>query len=221
MLPLLGDLVPYAVPVALSPLPIIAAIMLLLGPAGATGAAAFLAGRLATIAALTLVVALLAAQLTGTPAAAERGGWLRIALGVLVLLGAATVWRRRPRGDAAAALPGWMRSLERATPARAAFLGLLLTAANLKEFAFVLGAGLILGAAAPPFGAALGLALGFAALACASIALPLAWVLTGADGARRSLGAARDWLVRNNPIVIAAVLLVIGAMLVGSGLESL
>jgi threonine/homoserine/homoserine lactone efflux protein len=221
MLPLLGDLVPYAVPVALSPLPVIAAVMLLLAPAGAAGAAAFLAGRLATLAALTLVVALLAAQLTGSPAAAERGGWLRIALGLLLLFGALTVWRRRPRGDAAAALPGWMRSLERATPARAAFLGLLLTAANLKELAFLLGAGLILGSAALPFGQALALALGFALLACASIALPLVWVLSGAEGARRGLAAARDWLVRNNPIVIAAVLLVLGAMLIGNGLESL
>ncbi|HVH01471.1 MAG TPA: hypothetical protein VM891_00680 [Amaricoccus sp.] len=45
---LFGDLLPDAVPVALSPLPIIAVAMLLLAPAGTRGALAFLAGRLAT-----------------------------------------------------------------------------------------------------------------------------------------------------------------------------
>jgi hypothetical protein len=63
MLPILGDLLPYAVPVALSPLPIIAVLMLLLAPAGTSGGVGFLAGRLAALLAATLVFAALSGLL--------------------------------------------------------------------------------------------------------------------------------------------------------------
>ena len=72
MLSILGDLVPYAVPVALSPLPIIAAVMLLLAPAGARGGLAFLIGRFATLAALAFAVSLVAVRLAGPGRAGQR-----------------------------------------------------------------------------------------------------------------------------------------------------
>ena len=61
----------------------------------------------------------------------------------------------------------------------------------------------------------------FAAVAGAGVAVPVVWSLVAGEGARRPLAAARDWLARNNSIIAAAVMLVIGAMLVGSGIEGL
>jgi hypothetical protein len=221
MLPILGDLLPYAVPVALSPLPIIAVVMLLLAPAGARGGLGFLIGRMVALVGLTMVVALLAGALAGAPEEAERGGWLRIGFGCLLIVAAVVLWRRRPRGDEAGAPPGWMRSSDGATPARAFRLGLLLTAANLKELALVAGAGMIVGGAELPLGQVLALSAVFAALAGLGVAVPVIWALAAPQGSRERLGALRDWLVRNNSAVMAAVLLAIGAMLIGSGLESL
>ncbi len=221
MLLILGDIVPYAVPVAMSPLPIIATLMLLLAPSGTRGGLCFLVGRVAALAVLTLLVALLAEPLIGAPEAPERAGWLRIGLGVLVMAAGMVLWQRRPRAGATVALPKWMRSVERATPATALGLGALLTAANLKELAFVLGAGMILGSAAPPLAQAATLAVVFAGLAGLGVALPVVWALAAGDGARKPLTAGRDWLARNNAIIGAAVLLLVGAMLVGSGIESL
>jgi hypothetical protein len=221
MLQLLGDLLPYAVPVALSPLPIIAAVMLLLAPVGAVGGLAFPTGRVAALAGLAFVVALAAAQVAGPSEAADRGGWLRIGIGCLLMLGAGAIGWRRLRAAADAPPPGWMRSIERAGPGRALGYGLLLTVANLKEMALVIGAGLIVGAASMPPGRALAVSLLFAGVAAAGVATPLAWTLAAPESSRDGLGAARDWLVRNNAIVMAAVLLVLGAMLIGSGLESL
>lgn len=218
MLGTLGDLLPYAVPVALSPLPIIAAVVLLLSPNGLPAAAGLVVGRIVTLAALTLAVALLAGQMPGTRG--EGGGWLRVALGCLLVVGAALVWRKAARA-AEAPQPGWMRSIEGATPGRAVGLGALLTAANLKELAFVLGAGLIVAGASLPFGTAFMLSLLFGALAGIGALVPVLWTLTSPDGSQVRLRAARDWLVRNNARVMAAVLLIIGAMLIGSGLEVL
>jgi hypothetical protein len=221
MLQPLGDLLPYAVTVALSPLPIIAALMLLLAPAGTRGGLGFLVGRMAALAALVLVLAILTARLAGPEASTGgRGGWLRIGLGCLVLVGAALIWQRRPRG-AAAELPGWLRSVEAVTPAGALRLGALLTVANLKELALVLGAAVIVGGADLAAGGTFALALAFAAVASLGVAAPLAWSLAAGDAARARLGAARDWLVRNNALVIATVLVLVGAMLIGSGLEAI
>ena len=76
MLPILGDLLPYAVPVALSPLPMIAVVMLLLAPAGTRGGLGFLVGRVATLAALAFAVALLAGRCARRPRRpGNAGGW--------------------------------------------------------------------------------------------------------------------------------------------------
>jgi hypothetical protein len=217
MLPILGDLVPYAVPVALSPLPIVAVVMLLLAPAGTRGGVGFLAGRLAALTVATLAFAALSGLLDGAAGGEGKRGWLRIALGAALIAAAALVWRR-DRGGAADP-PGWMRAIDRATPAGAVRLGATLTLANLKELAFALGAGLTLGglAAGPAVLAAMMFALG----AGLGVAAPVLAMLLAGDGARDRLAGVRDWLVRNQAIAMAAVLLLIGAMLVGSGLEAL
>ena len=219
MLQVLGDLLPYAVPVALSPLPAIAMVMLLLAPAGNRGGLGFLAGRVATLAAIAFLVALLAGRLAGAVGGEGRAGWLRIGLGCLLVAGAIVVWLRRPRGEPA--MPGWMRSLEQAGPAAAVRLGGLLTVVNLKEVALVVGAGTIIGAVELPAGQALALAVTFAVLAGLGCGLPLIWSLAAGPAARDRLAALRDWLVRNQPALIAAVLLLLGVMLIGSGLEAL
>lgn len=220
MLPMLGDLLPYAVPVALSPLPIIAVLVLILAPTGTRGGIGFLVGRVATLAVLTLIVAALAGRVAGPAEPVARGAGMRILLGGMMMLGAAVLWWRTPGGGEAAALPGWMRAIEGAGPARAVRLGLVLTVLNLKELALVVGAGMIAGGAVSLGGQAVAAAI-FAAVAGLGVALPVVWTMAAGDRARARLGAGRDWLVQNQAIVMAAVLLVLGAMLVGSGLEAL
>ncbi|MFO1209290.1 MAG: GAP family protein [Amaricoccus sp.] len=218
MLPTLGDLLPYAIPVALSPLPVIAVVMLLLAPAGTRGGLGFLAGRVAALAAVAFAVALLAGRLARESGGADRGAWIRIALGCLLIAGAWLVWRR---GPAEPSVPGWLRALDGAAPAGALRLGALLTVANPKELAFVAGAGTIIGAAAPPAGQALALALVFAAIAALGVAAPLAWAAASGAAARARLAALRDGLVRHQALIMAAILVLIGTMLVGSGLKAL
>ncbi|MFO1141816.1 MAG: GAP family protein [Amaricoccus sp.] len=218
MLQILGDLVPYAIPVALSPLPVITLVMLLLAPAGTRGGLGFLAGRVATLAAVAFAVALLAGQLARDPDGADRSAWIRIALGCLLIAGGWLVWRRRP-GEPT--IPAWMRAIESASPGRALRLGALLTVANPKELAFVAGAGAIIGAVALPRPQALALAVLFAAVASLGVAAPLVWALASGPAARERLAALRDGLVRHQALIMAVILVLIGAMLVGSGIEAL
>src|SRR6478735_6530038 len=111
MLQVLGEVLPLAVTVALSPLPIIAVLIILMAPVGARGGVSFLLGRVATLAAAAFVVALLARGLASEDRGADRSGWIGIGLGILLVILAVVVWMRRSR-DAEPAVPGWMRSLE-------------------------------------------------------------------------------------------------------------
>lgn len=219
MLLTLGDLLPYSLPVALSPLPVIAVLMLLLAPGGNRGGVCFLAGRFTALILLTFLLSLLIGEIDHT--AANRGSrvWLRLALGLILLAAAArTVLRPSPpRKD----VPGWMRSFQNASPTRAALLGVLLTAVNLKELALVAGAGIILGAADLSPSQSLVLAIVFAGLSALGVALPVAWSLAVTEERRSDLVRVRDRLVQNSGVVMAAVLAVVGAMLIGGALRSL
>ena len=111
-----------------------------------------------------------------------------------------------------------MRAIDRATPASALRLGAMLTLVNLKELAFAFGAGLMIGGLAGP---AVLAALTFSVVAGLGVAVPVLAMLVAGDEARERLAGVRDWLVRNQAIAMAVVLLLIGAMVVGSGIEAL
>ena len=213
---ILRELLPYALPVALSPLPAIAAIMIVLAPAGMEGGAGFLAGRVLTLFLLLLLVGSGAAAL-GWGAGPERP-WLRIGFGLLALAVAALVWARRPKGGTIEP-PRWMRAIDTLSPLGALRFGAVLTLINVKELAFVLGAAVALAGLAAPRGAAFAAALGFALFGSLGAGLPL--LLLGAGLSRARLEKVRRWLLRHNSLLIAGVLLVIGLRLLAKGLSGL
>ena len=61
----------------------------------------------------------------------------------------------------------------------------------------------------------------FVILASLSIAVPVVYVLVGGDGAKRTLEGWRTWLEAHNAAVMAVLFIVIGAKLVGSGLDAI
>ena len=94
----IGDILGLAAGVAVSPLPIVAMILVLATPRGRVNGSLFGIGWLAGLSILGTVVLLLAGPADpsddGTPAAWT--GWLKLLLGVLALLLAAKQWRGRP-----------------------------------------------------------------------------------------------------------------------------
>ena len=95
----IGDLLPLAVGVAISPIPIIAVILMLLAPRAGAASMGFTLGWTIGIVAVTGVVTVLAAGAdvgTGSGGGSETGDWIKLGLGVLLLLVAARQWRSRP-----------------------------------------------------------------------------------------------------------------------------
>ncbi|HMQ92402.1 MAG TPA: GAP family protein [Amaricoccus sp.] len=210
---------PLAMGVALSPFPVVGAILVLSGPRATTAGPAFAAGFVAGLAALTtLVVALLdGAGLSAGPLA----NLIRLGAGLGLLAAAAAKWCGRPRGGAAAPVPGWMAALGDARPLRAFGIGAALGGVNPKNIAFAAGAaGSIAG-----FGLigrdAAGPALAFVLLGSASVLAATAARLVAGKAATRGLDAARAFMIDNGPVILAVVFSILGVKLAGEGLTGL
>lgn len=214
----LADLVPAAVPVALSPLPIVAVLILLIAPAGWRGGVGFVLGRVLALAGATLAFAWAAGYVDSTLGGDARGGW-RILAGLALMAAAATLARRPRPADARPS--GWMGSIEALGPAGAVRLGLTVTVINVKELAFTFAAGAIISGAGLTSAQTAGAAAIFAVLSSTSVAVPVAALAVSGDPVRTRLAALRDALVRNQSLLTAIVLGIIGAMLVGKGIAAL
>lgn len=219
MLDAIGQVLPLAVVVALSPAPIIAVIVVLLGADARRRGAALLAGRVVGVVLVVAVFTLFAEAivLIGVPVLVEAV--LQLVLGLLlVVVGVRKLARRSP---AEAEPPRWMASLEGMSAARAFGFALVLSIVNPKELAMGAATGLVIGGLIPDPGPALAVGLVYTVVAVLGVAVPLGAVVLMGERAAPLLTGIRGWLERNNAVLMAILLLVFGAILLGNGLSSL
>lgn len=219
----IGQVLTFGVGVALSPLPIIAVVLLLATPKGRTSGPAFLAGWVLGIAVLGTIVLLIA----GGASASEHGSpatWVsivKIFLGLLLWLLAARQWRGRPRSGTEPQLPAWMKRIDTFTPFKSAAVGALLSAVSPKNLLLVVGAAAAIAqTGATAVGQAVALFL-FIVLATLGVGAPVAIYFLMGDRATRILDELHDWMVRENATIIAVVCLIIGAKLIGDAISAL
>lgn len=216
----IGDVLPLAIGVAISPIPIIATILMLLTPRAGSTATMFLAGWVFGIAAAYAVfvwigtVVDLSASSGGNAATAT----VRLVLGLLLLVLAARQWRGRPAPGEVPAMPAWLAAMDKVTPARALALGFGLSAVNPKNLLMIVGAAVAV--AQLDVGAAAMLTTGivFTVLAAGSVAVPVIGYFTTRERATSWLRSLKTWLTTNNAAVMAVLLLVIGVSLIGKGI---
>lgn len=139
----IGDLLPLGLGVAISPIPIIAVILMLLSRQAARTSTGFLAGWVAGIVVVTVVVLVLVGQAgnTSTGKPSTVSSVLKLVFGVLLLVLAVRQWRERPKPGEAAELPKWMSTIDSFTFGKALGLGFALSGVNPKNLLMCLGAG--------------------------------------------------------------------------------
>ena len=105
---------------AISPIPIIAVILMLLSRQAARTSTGFLAGWVPGIVVVTVVMLLLVGQAGNTSAGKPSAvsSVLKLVFGVLLLVLALRQWRERPKPGEAAELPKWMSTIGSFTSAR-------------------------------------------------------------------------------------------------------
>jgi threonine/homoserine/homoserine lactone efflux protein len=221
--PVIGDLLPLAVGVAISPIPIIAVILMLLSRQAGKTSTGFLFGWVVGIVVVTVVVLLLVGQAgntsQGEPSTASSV--IKLVLGVLLMLMGLRQWQSRPKGGETGTMPKWMSAIDSFTFGRALVLGFLLSAVNPKNLLMCLGAGTTIGAAHLSGGDDVVVVAIFTVIAASTVAIPVIGYLSARERMANPLSELRAWLTQNNAAVMAVVLLIIGVALLGKGIGGL
>jgi threonine/homoserine/homoserine lactone efflux protein len=218
----IGEILPLAVGIAISPIPIIAAILMLLSPKAKGTSLGFLFGWLVGIIAAIVIFTLLSSVLA-QPAdgPSTLAGVIKIVLGALLLLLAVKQWRNRPAKGEQAALPKWMAAIDTMTPAKALVLGFVLAAVNPKNLLMAASAGLVVGGAGLTPGQTIAVIAVFTVIAASTVLGPVIAYLAASAKMAEPLERLREWLVDNNAAIMAVLLLVIGVSVVGKGIANL
>ena len=208
-----------AVGIAASPFAVVPAVLLLFAARPGACSAGFAGGWAVGVGAVTLLAVVLADVLTLPDAPPTWVSWARVALGVLLVGYGTLKLVRRP--DAEPEVPGWMRSLEEATPGSALRFGVLASGPNPKVALLAVAGGFSLGADTDGLGRELGLVVAFTAVATSTAVVPVLAHLAYGQRALRALGRVKDWLVAHLDAVLGAVLVVIGLALLWKGVGAL
>jgi hypothetical protein len=218
----IGDVLPLALGVAISPIPIIAAILMLLSPRARATSVGFLAGWVLGVAGALTVFVLLGSLL---PPGDDAGstpivGTIRIIIGALFLVLAVGQWRKRPKPGADPVLPKWMSAVESMRPIASFGLGFALAALNPKNLLMAAAAGVAVGSSGLTVGEQLVPGAIFVVLAISTVAVPVIAYLVASERMARPLEGLRSWLVANSATVMTVLLLVIGVVNIGKGVAS-
>ncbi len=219
----LAGVLPIAVGILVVPLPIAAVVLLLFSPRARANSLAFLAGWVLGLAAVGAVTLLVAARgdVAGGGSPARWASAVKALLGVGLLFLAYRSFEKRPAKDSEPEAPGWMLALAGYSPGKSFGLGALLAGANPKNLLLVVGAMTsvaMLGL--PPGQTAVVLAV-FVLVCSVGVTAPIVYALTGGARARDALTSWEAWLVANNAVVVAVVLLVFGVLVLARSLAEL
>jgi hypothetical protein len=218
----IGEILPLAVGIAISPIPIIAVILMLLSPRAKGASVGFMIGWVAGIVVAIVVFTLLSSVIPQrSSGGSSAGGVIKIIFGVLLLFLAFRQWRGRPAKGEQATMPKWMSAIDSMTAAKALGLGFLLAAVNPKNLLMAASAGLIVGGSGLGFGRGLTLVIIiFVLLAACTVVIPVIGYLIASARLAGPLDRLRGWLVENNSTIMAVLLLVIGVAVIGKGIAS-
>ena len=219
----IGEMLPLSVGIAISLTTIITTFLMLLSPKAKTRSVALLIGCAIGVAGAVAVFAWLSTLLPAQDSdrSSPAAGNIKLVCGVLLVLLAARQWRNRPAQGEEAELPTWMAGVDSMPPAKAFGLGLVLTAVVPKNLLLAFAAGLVLGEAGLGVGQAAVVVILFTVIATSTVAVPVVAHLVASARMSGPFEELREWLVRNNVAIMVMVLLLIGVVLIGSGIASL
>lgn len=219
----ISEVLTFAIGVAISPVPIIAVILMLFSDRARVNGPAFLLGWIVALAAVSTVVYVLAhdGSVATSTTASDSVSWGKIALGLLLLSFARRNWRKRPRPGDQPEMPKWLATVESLSPVKAVGLAVVLAAVNPKNLILTLGAAAGLAQLGLSNSDAIVSIAVFVALGSLTILGPVLYSLFGGAHARTTLDSAKEWLTAHNAAVLAVLFMVFGVDMIAKGLPPL
>lgn len=215
-----ATVLPLAVVVGLSPVPIMPAVLLLMTPRPVANGLAYLGAFVVALGVVATAAVWLGGLVEPSEPTDETVGWVRVVTGVAFLLLAGLTWARRPRDGEGTPPPRWMAALHGYGPWQSARLGALLATSNPKNLVMAVAAGAEIAVLVDGGGRTAVGVLVFVLVGSVGVAAPV--VLRTLLGARAdpALARSRAWLDENATLLSVGVLVLLGVLLLASGLPS-
>ncbi len=216
----IGAVLPFAIVVMVSPINIVAAILLLFSKRPLLNASCYLGGFVVGLAAVVGGLTAVAGAVHLDPGSDRSRGAsaLLLALGAGLIVVAIGKFRGRPGPDDPASLPGWMDGIAGFGPGRSLAVGAGVGAGNPKNIAVAVGTAVAVSSAALPAGQQVVVLAVYVVLASLGVAAPIFAVLFLGDRSDAVLDGWKAWLTRNNTAMMAVIYLFFGVYLIGKNL---
>jgi len=213
---------PSAVVVALSPIAIVGTVLMLLTGRGRVNGTAFVLGWIVGLAIIGVVcLSIAGGGNSGEPT--ERDRWLSVALlavGVLLLLVAIRQWRGRTREHNDVTAMRWLDAFGTFPPGKAAGAGVVLSVSPKNLLLAFAGVAEIVQTGISTEQQVVAYAV-FVLIATLGIGTPLVIQLALGGRSRRLLEGLKNWMIRHNTLIMAALSFIIGVKLIADGLSGL
>lgn len=223
MLATIGQLLPVGLAAALSTVPVTVLLVIMMSPRRRVAAVPYAVGcLLGTM--IIVLVASLAAQFLPEPR--QRRGdevvaVLELILGTALMLVGLRTWRLRHRSGGDLQLPGWAGSaIDRLTGIRAFGLGVIIELRP-KSALLACVVSLQVHAATRQDPGPLGVVMIYVLIATSTVTLPVLATIISPDRMEPRLSRAAETLGTEGQLISAIVLLMIGVVVIGSGLQDL
>ncbi len=216
----LTELLPLAAVIAISPVPVLAVIMMLLTDRERANPLAFLAGWISIL--TVLVTGSLLSGVESVSTTPSRTVAVIFVLAAVALIALAVQeWRRRPKRGEPQRVERWMKFLHTVTPPRAFAFGAGLVVVAFKDLLSAIQAGAVVHHDSLQFGQQVAAVAFFVLLSSLLIIVPIAVAAALGQRAHPALHRWRHWLERHGRLVLAALFSLIALLLLIQGLSVL
>ena len=219
----IGQMLPSAVGVAISPLPIVAVVLMLVTERARVNGPAFVLGWWLGIG---IVGGIVLAVSSGADAsdAGEPATWvsiLELILAAGLLLLAVKQWTSRPADGEEGAAPAWMSRLDSFMPVKAGGTAAVLSGVNPKNLLLVVAGATAIARTGISGGEQAVALVVFILIASLGVMTPVVLYFVLGEKSRRMLDGLKDWLAGNNATIMAVLLLILGVKLLGDAISGL
>ena len=219
----IGGSLPLAAGIAISPIPIIAVVLMLTSRKARVNGPAFVIGWLLGLG----IVGVIVLSLAGSAGASKSGSpatwvsWVKIVLAALLLLVAARQFGRRPHGGEEAQLPKWMATIDKTTPLAALGLAAALSGANPKNLLLAAGGAATIAQTGIPAGQQAVAYLVFALIGTLGVGIPVGIYFVMGERSEKLLAGLKNWMGAHNAVIMSVLCLIIGVKLIGDAISAL
>ena len=218
----IGQSLGFAVGVAISPMPIVAVVLMLVSARAKANGLSFLLGWLLGLAIVGGIVLALAGPSDTTSDTAGPETWvsvLKLVLGLLLVLLAVRQWQGRPRDGVEATTPKWMSAIDTFTPVKAAGLGAFLSGLNPKNLLLTVAGATAIAQTQASGAEQVGAYVVFMIIATIGVAAPVVIYFALGPKAPALLQKLKTWMSDNNAVIMGVLFLVFGAKLIGDAIS--